>query len=531
MQLHPTRNAIALTAAGIAVVGLGLLANQAALVAWGGALLVGLQLARAVTLLGVTQIRTAGFEMLWREEKRVARVARNEPLTLRAEVRNRDERAVRYVHLRALASPHLKVVLDPDFGEVPAGGRLEVVVKVEATRVGRHGIFGLSLEVQGSPGLYEVPLTFSNPFGVEVMPHVYHRMVHTAVGGRSRFHSEAGAHRRRSRGASDFRELRDYQTGDAFKHVAWKASAKRGKLVVREFEQNEREVVWLLVDASVELWAGVSGKSPLDFALDRAGLLARQHIEQGDRVGLALVGARRLTWLTPRGGAAQLGAILEALSFDCATYDADRCTLDEGECAMRVAEHLRTISPEAEGAMPIHALVENATAAMARAPFTVPPPVGHSARDQVFRQYMARFGMDAPPRLEPDRPKTDMQLLKALTDALHHTSRPSRIWVCSPVPRAEHRPALMNGLRSYRGKRHQLSWLEVPLDSGLVEASDSVSQAVTSTLHLRSRAESMLGRKELLQLGIRCESPFPHVPSVPTQPVADHSAPEQAAHG
>jgi uncharacterized protein (DUF58 family) len=513
MQLHPTRNAIALTATGIAVVGLGLFANQAALVGWGGALLVGLQLARAVTLLGVTQIRTAGFEMLWREEHRVARIARNEVLTLHAEVRNRDERAVRYVHLRALASPHLKVVLDPDFGEVPAGGRLEVTVRVEATRVGRHGIFGLSLEVQGSPGLYEVPLTFSNPFGVEVLPHVYHRMVHTAVGGRSRFHSEAGAHRRRSRGASDFRELRDYQAGDAFKHVAWKASAKRGKLVVREFEQNEREVVWLLVDVSVELWAGQSGKSPLDVTLDRVGLLARQHIEQGDRVGLALIGARRLVWLTPRGGAAQLGAILEALSFATATYDADRCTLDEGECAMRVAEHLRTISVDADTAMPLSGLVDSATTAMARAPFQVPPPMGHTNRDQIFRHYMARFGMDAPPRLEPDRPKTDFQLLKALADVLHHGSRPSRIWVCSPVPRAEQRPALMNGLKTYRGKRHQLSWLEIPLDSGLVDATDPVSSAVVTTLHLRSRAESMLGRKELIQLGIRCESPFPHVPA------------------
>src|SRR5690606_25827486 len=190
-----------------------------------------------------------------------------------------------------------------------------------------------------------------------------------AVGGRSRFNSEAGAHRRRSRGASDFRELRDYQVGDAFKHVAWKASAKRGKLVVREFEQNEREVVWLLVDVSVELWAGVSGKSPLDVTLDRVGLLARQHIEQGDRVGLALIGARRLAWLTPRGGAAQLGAILEALSFATATYDADRCTLDESECAMRVAEHLRTIAVESDSALPLHTLVDNATTAMARAPF------------------------------------------------------------------------------------------------------------------------------------------------------------------
>lgn len=511
MQLHPTRNAVALTLGGIAIVGLGLLSNQAALLGWGGALIVGLQLARAVTLLGVSQIRTAGFEMLWREDKRVARIARGEVLTLHAEVRNRDLRAVRYVHLRAVCSPHLVVKLDPDSGEVPAGGRLEVTVQVEGTRVGRHGIFGLSLEVFGSPGLYEVPLTFSNPLGVEVLPRVYHRLVHTAVGGRSRYLSEAGAHLRRSRGASDFRELRDYQAGDAFKHVAWKASAKRGKLVVREFEQNEREVVWIAVDASVELWAGRSGTSPLDVALDRVGLLARQHIEQGDRVGLALIGARRLAWLPPRGGAAQLGAILEALAFGTSTYDADRCTLDEAECAARVAEHVRTISVDVDSPSKPSGLLESASTTMARAPFQVNPPLGHSTRDQVYRLYMARFGIDAPPRLEPDRPKTDLQLLQALTDMLHHSSKPSRIWVCSPVPRAEQRPALMNGLKAFRGRRHQLSWLDIPLDTGMVDANDPVALAVNATLHLRSQAEAQLGRKELLQLGLRCESPHsPH---------------------
>ena len=33
---------------------------------------------------------------------------------------------------------------------------------------------------------------------------------------------------------------------------------------VREMQREEREVVWLVVDASVELWAGGKGDAPLD---------------------------------------------------------------------------------------------------------------------------------------------------------------------------------------------------------------------------------------------------------------------------
>lgn len=509
MQLHPTRNAVALTAAGIVVVGVGLVSNQAAIVAWGGALFLGLQLARAVTLLGVTQIRTAGFEMLWREERRVARLGHGETLSLHAEVRNRDNRAARYVHLRALCSPHLHVHLEPDFGEVPAGGRLDVAVSVQASRVGKHGIFGLSLEVQGGPGLYEVPLTFSNPFGIEVMPRAYSLQARSPVGGRSRLRAEGGKASRRPLGSTDLRELRDYQSGDAFKVIAWKASARRGKLVVREYELEERDVVWFILDASVELWAGVSGHAPLDLAIDWVAELCARHLQQGDRVGLGIVGARRLAWLAPKAGSVQLAAILEALSFGASTHDADRSTLDESDCAARVVEHLRPMVADSTALGDLgrlDALVESALAAKARAPFPDENPQGRSNNDRALRAYLAAFGIDSPPRLEPDRPRTDAALLDALREATHHSSKPTRVTICSPVPRTEQRPLLFRGLRQLRRRRTRLSWLDLPLSTGLVTDESQTAAAVRYALELRHRAETLLGSRELRSLGIRTES-------------------------
>ena len=99
-------------------------------VAWAGSLLVGLAVARAVTEVSVSRIRNAGFEMLWRGEARSARVARGELLEIEAEVRNRDSRAARFVGLRAVFAPELAVEIVPAQGEVPAGGRLRVVLRV-----------------------------------------------------------------------------------------------------------------------------------------------------------------------------------------------------------------------------------------------------------------------------------------------------------------------------------------------------------------------------------------------------------------
>src|SRR4051812_43786855 len=169
MQLYPTRPAAHLAIAGIAVAAVGVAFGQAALVGWGGALVIAVAVARAVTLVSVARIRAAGFEMLWTGTKRVTRTARGTTIEVEAEVRNRDTLSARYVKLRALASPNLEIKLEPPAGEVTACGRLKVKVKIETPRVGQHGVYGLALEVRGAPGMFEVPLTFANPFGVEVV--------------------------------------------------------------------------------------------------------------------------------------------------------------------------------------------------------------------------------------------------------------------------------------------------------------------------------------------------------------------------
>ncbi len=82
----------------------------------------------------------------------------------------------------------------------------------------------------------------------------------------------------------ELRELRDFAPGDPFKHIAWRASARRGKLIVREFENELQRSVWLLVDASPSMFAGPVGEAPIDLTLDLAAQLVRALSR--DRIGL-----------------------------------------------------------------------------------------------------------------------------------------------------------------------------------------------------------------------------------------------------
>lgn len=461
MQLYPTRTSAHLAIAGVGVVGVGLLAREPAIAGWGGAILVALALARAVTLVSVARIRAAGFEMLWTGQRRLIRAPRGGTVVIEAEVRNRDTLAARFVRLRAIASSQLDVTIEPDRGEVMASGRLKVKVRVKTPRVGQHGLHGLALEVHGAPGLFEVPLTFANPYGVEVLPRPFMAYLMQPRGGRSHLVAPAGRPGRARGEGDELRELREHQPGDPFRKIAWKASARRGTLLVRELEREERDVVWIAIDASVELWSGPVGRAPLDLAIDEAATIATRHLGRGDRVGLVIFASGVRAVIPPDHGPAHGQKLLHALMTGCGTHDADRSDLDEADVAVRVLEHLRPL--DARGLSDVRRgdvdrLAARADAMRARAPFAAPSPLGRSARDRMLRRYLASYGIESPPRSEPDRRDVAAAVAEALTVIARAKPRASLVHVLAMAPPEVNGGPLPDALRRLSRRAATVVW-------------------------------------------------------------------------
>ena len=47
----------------------------------------------------------------------------------------------------------------------------------------------------------------------------------------------------------EFESLREYQSGDELRNIAWPATARRGKLITREFTTERSQQVWIVLDA------------------------------------------------------------------------------------------------------------------------------------------------------------------------------------------------------------------------------------------------------------------------------------------
>lgn len=125
--------------------------------------------------------------------------------------------------------------------------------------------------------------------------------------------------------------VRDYAPGDAFGRIAWSQTARRGRLMVKEFDLDQTADVWLVLD--LDRAAHLAAERPLPAVADQAGRwpieawldstaevavtivasLARYYLAEGREVGLLTSGAHHDT-LMPDRGDRQLTKLLETLA-------------------------------------------------------------------------------------------------------------------------------------------------------------------------------------------------------------------------
>ena len=224
------------------------------------------------------------------------------------EVRLEAEGPLRARH-RLLGTPALPRANDEGRFDVESSGGDSYRTEAVPVRLGPTELTDQWLELEGALGLAHwlrrVPL--SAP--LRVAPARLSDRVGTAgsapLGGRSR--------PRAGHGTETF-ALRDQRPGDGAARIDWKATARRGRPVVRETETEEQLELVLVLDAG--LGAGVA-QGPLTrfgHAANVAARLAEFADAQGDRVGL-LVFADRVLARVPIGrGRMQLNRIRSALA-------------------------------------------------------------------------------------------------------------------------------------------------------------------------------------------------------------------------
>ncbi|HEU4753317.1 MAG TPA: DUF58 domain-containing protein [Armatimonadota bacterium] len=154
---------------------------------------------------------------------------------------------------------------------------------------GRFRFGDFFLRVEQYPGFALRQLRLPGGEEVRIYPDMREVTKYELMARRSRL-ADLGIHRSRLIGrGTEFERIREYTPDDEYRHVDWKATARRHRPMSRVYEVERSQNVFIVLDAG-RMMAGRIGKlSKLDYAINAALMLAHVALKSGDRVGLMIV--------------------------------------------------------------------------------------------------------------------------------------------------------------------------------------------------------------------------------------------------
>lgn len=112
----------------------------------------------------------------------------------------------------------------------------------------------------------------------------------------------------------EFDDIRPYVPGDEIRDIDWKATARTGYPLVKQFIAHRKQTMTLVVDTGRDLAAlGSGGEPKRDVAVLVAGVLGYVAVRHGDRVGLIAGDADDVRLLEPKGAESHLERLLQTI--------------------------------------------------------------------------------------------------------------------------------------------------------------------------------------------------------------------------
>lgn len=202
---------------------------------------------------------------------------------------------------------------------LPAGGGVQLQYELRPQQRGAARLTPARLRLRSPWGLWDLQCRLGAEQALRVFPNFAAVSGYAWLAGQRRL-AELGIKTTVVRGiGTDFHSLADYREGDPVRHVDWKASLRRGRPVVRHYQDERDQRVVCLLDCGRRMRAddgaqGLGG-SHFDHALNALMLLSYVALKAGDEVGVRTFGHApgQGRHLSPRKGLAALDTLMASL--------------------------------------------------------------------------------------------------------------------------------------------------------------------------------------------------------------------------
>jgi len=210
---------------------------------------------------------------------------------------------------------------------LPPKGIAEYKYKIRPL-MGRHVFGELKVILRDPLSLFFIETTMRKPveykFKPKVIPLRERKLLSAMVT------APFGTSKARIKGVGqEFTDVRDYVPGDDFRYLEWKATARTGKLKVKEYELEAHLRAIFILDASKTMYYGLAGNTKLEYSARAIAAIAKLLLDRGDYVGLTIyMGGDKYEIVPLRHGRTHIHRILDALA-NIRPYSEDKTLLPE----------------------------------------------------------------------------------------------------------------------------------------------------------------------------------------------------------
>jgi len=187
----------------------------------------------------------------------------------------------------------------PQILNLSGNSQADVRYQLKATRRGNTSLKSVDCLLESPWGLWHLRRNIPCESQVRVQPN-YKDVFEFALLGDEQKLARMGNRQQRRRGeGTEFHQLREYQSGDPMRKIDWKASSRIGKLISKEFQDEQDQQLVFLLDTGRRMRHKDHNVEHMDQTLNSMLLLSHVAAKQGDAVGFMAFGNDH-TWCPPR---------------------------------------------------------------------------------------------------------------------------------------------------------------------------------------------------------------------------------------
>jgi uncharacterized protein (DUF58 family) len=205
-------------------------------------------------------------------------------------------------------------VRDKEFKlRVDSGKNKIIEYDVRPVKRGEYNFGALNIYVKSPIGFVQKRYRFSQEMIVPVYPSFMQMRKYELLAISNQL-TDAGIKKIRRRGNNaEFDQIKEYVSGDDYRTINWKATARKNKLMINQYQDEKSQQVYSVIDMGRAMRMPFEGLSLLDYAINSSLVISNIAMLKQDKAGIVSFSNKVQSVLPAERRNAQLQKILELL--------------------------------------------------------------------------------------------------------------------------------------------------------------------------------------------------------------------------